>query len=86
MRRPGVDREATLLPHPPDVVSVKDHKRQAEALVQFFLPLQQDRRGRRDDDPADALAHEKLAHDEASLDRLAQTHIVRNEQVHARQE
>jgi len=86
VRGPRVHREPPLLAHATDVVPVEHHEGQPEALVQLLFPLQRHRRRRRDDDAPDALAHQQLADDEPGLDRLAQPHIVRDEQVDARQQ
>ena len=49
MRAPRIDAEAALAPDPLHVLLVEDRKRQAEAGVEFVLPLQEHRRraGRR---------------------------------------
>ena len=86
MRRPGVHREPALLPHAPHIIAIENYEREAEALVQLLLPLEHNRRRRGHDDATDALAHEQLANDEASLDGLSEAHIVRDEEIHAWQQ
>ena len=56
--------------------------KQAEAAVQLVAPLEDDRGRAGDDDLPHPLPHQELADDEARLDRLAQAHVVGDEQVH----
>src|SRR5439155_9498238 len=56
--RPWVDPEATLLPHPRDVLTVEHDERETEARVELALPLIDHRWGARDDDLAGLLAVE----------------------------
>ena len=84
--RPRVNAEAALLAHAADVLAVEHREREPEALFQFVLPLQHHRWRRGHDYAPDALAHEEFADDEPRLNRLAQAHVVGDEQVHARQQ
>ena len=81
MRGPRIDRVPALHTHAPHVLAVKDDERQPEALVQFLFPLQDHGRWRGNDDAPDPLAHKKLADNEAGFDRLAEAHVVGDEQV-----
>ena len=86
MRAPGVDAEAALAADPRHVVLVEDLEGQAEAALQFVLPLEEHRRRAGDDDFADLLAEEQLAGDQPGLDGLAQADVVGDEQVDPRQQ
>ena len=80
---PRVDRVAALLASGGDEVAVVDHEGEPEALLHLVLPLPHHGGGARDHDPADLLAHEKLAKDEPRLDGLPETHVVGDEEVDA---
>ncbi len=58
MGRPGVDAKASLAANLRDKVFVEDLEEQAEALLEFLLPLKQHRRWARHHDLADLLAHQ----------------------------
>jgi len=84
-RRPGV----RAIPAPPpqflQMAGIDDLEGEAELALQLVAPLA-GHRGRSDDhgivDPA---AQQQLAQDQPGLDRLAQPHIVGDQQVDARQ-
>ena len=58
---------------------------EAEALLEFFLPLEQHRRRAGHYDFANLLAHQQLPRNQASLDGLSQADVIGNEEIHARQ-
>ena len=55
-------------------------------MIQLILPLQNHRRRRGNDDAPDALPHQELADDQAGFNGLAKANVVRNKQVHPRQQ
>ncbi len=82
MGGPGVDAPAALAPHLGDVGAVHHRKAQPEAALHLPLPLQH-HRGRCDHHHSvDLLAQQQLAQDEPGLDRLAQAHVIGDEQTH----
>jgi hypothetical protein len=85
VRGPGVGAVAAFASDARDVVAVEDHGGQAETAVEFVAPLQQHRRRADDDEVVDAAAQQQLARDEAGFDRLAEAHVVGDEQVDARE-
>ena len=85
VRRPRVDAEAALTPHTGDVVAVEQLESEPEALLELGLPLLKHRRRRGDNDRLGTLAQQQLARDQARLDRLAETGVISDEQVHARE-
>ena len=85
MRRPGVDGEAPLAAHSGDVCAIEDREREPEARLHLVTPLLQHRRRTGDHDPIDPPAQQQLARDQAGLDRLAETDVVGDEEIDARQ-
>ena len=85
MRPPRIDAEAAFTSHAVQVRAVEDLEDQAEALFEFTLPLFEYRRRRRDDDRLGLLAEQQFACDEPGFDRLAETGVIGDEQIHARQ-
>ena len=83
MSGPGVDAEASLAPNAGDEIFVENLEWQAEALLEFFLPLEQHRRRASDYDFADLLAHQQLSRNQASLDGLSQADVIGDEEIHA---
>lgn len=86
MGRPRVDAETALAPLRHHVVAIEHDEGESEAAVHLVAPLQDDGGRRGNDDAADFLADQELANDQARLDCLAQADVVRDEQVHARQQ
>ena len=84
--RPRVDAVAALLPDALDVIAVEDLEDQAEALFQFVLPLQEHGGRTGDDDFLHATPEQQLAGDQSGFDGLAEAHVVRDEEIHARQQ
>ena len=82
MCRPRVDPVASLLPDPGDVFLVEDLEDHAEPVLQLFLPLQQHRGRTGHDDVLDFLAEQEFSGDQPGLDRLAEAHIIGDEEVH----
>ena len=82
--RPGVDAPAAFAPHAAHVGPVHHRKAHAEAALHFPLPLQHHRRRRHHHHPLHLLAQQQLPHDQPGLDRLAQAHVIGDEQAHPR--
>ncbi len=85
VRAPRIHAEAALAPHPRQIGPVEQLEHEAKTLLELGLPLLKDRGWRRNHDGLGFFAKEKLAGDETSLDRLAETRVVGNEEVDARQ-
>ncbi len=85
VRPPRVHAEPTLTPHRREVLPVQQFEHQPEPLVELRLPLVQHRRRRRDHDRLALLAQQQLAGNQPGLDRLAETSVVRDEQIHTRE-
>ena len=85
VRAPGIDAEAALAPHARKIRAVENLEEEAEAILQLTLPLLEHRRGRGDDNRLRLLAQEQLTRNEARLDGLAETRVVGDEEVDARQ-
>ena len=80
----GVGFKAVGPPELPELVCVENLEAEAELGFHFLLPLERER-GRADDDDASCpVAEQHLLDDEASLDGLAEAHVVGDEQVDAR--
>jgi hypothetical protein len=63
------------------VVPINDGEVETEFLCEFVLPLQQHRSGRGDNNHVDAAPQQQFTHDQARLDRLAETDIIGNQQI-----
>ena len=85
VRAPRIHAEAALAPHPRTIGPVEQLENEAKTLLELSLPLLQDRGWRCDHDGLGFFAKKKLAGDETGLDRLAETRVVGNEEVHAGQ-
>jgi len=85
VRAPGVGPEAAFLPPVADELPRHDLEAQTEAALHLALPLKAHRGGAHDEDEARLLAEDQLLKHEARLDRLAEPHIVGDEEVRARQ-
>ena len=85
VRGPGIDAVATFLADPSDILLVEDLEDHPEAGLQLVPPLEQHRRWARDDDVLHLLAKQQFAGDQPRLDRLAETDVVGDEEVHPRQ-
>lgn len=83
VRRPRIDAEAALPALPHHVVAIQHLERQSEARVHFVAPLQHHGWRRGDDDASNLLPNQQLANDQAGFNRLAETHVVGDEQVDA---
>lgn len=83
--RPRIGRKATTAPQFVEVCTVDDDRFEVETGAEFILPSLQHRRRCRNDDELDAVTEEELAYDEACLDRLAEPHIIGDQQIDARQ-
>jgi len=81
--RERVDAIAPLAPAGENEIAVEDREGEAEAAVELVAPLEDDRGRAGDDDLLHPLPHEQLADDEPRLDRLAQAHVVRDEEADA---
>ena len=67
------------------MAGVDDVEGEAELALQFVAPLAGHRGRGEDDGIIDAAAQQHLAQHQPGLDRLAQAHIVGDQQVDARQ-
>ena len=83
--RPGIDPVATLLTDPGDVLLVEDLEDHPEPVFQLVLPLVEHRWRARHDDVLDLLAEQQFPGNQAGFDRLAEAHVVGDEEVHPRQ-
>lgn len=84
VRGPRIDAVASFDPLLAHVLAVVDHERQAEPFLELLAPLRHDRWRCGDDDAVHALPHHELAKDESRFDRLAQAHVVGDEEIDAR--
>ena len=84
--RPRVDAPAPLPTHLGDVLPVQHGKTQPKAALHLPLPLQHHRRRRYHHHAVHLLTQQQLAHNQAGLNRLAQAHVVGDEQAHPRHE
>lgn len=82
---PGIDPEAAQAAHFGEPVAVDDRERKAEFGFQFVLPLHRHGRWGGDHREVNPPTQQQLAQDQPGLDRLAEAHIVGDEQIHARQ-
>ena len=73
----GVGVQSVAAPHSLHGVGVDDLEAEAELLVHLVLPLQTQAGGADDDGSARSVTQEQLLDDQASLDRLAQAHVIR---------
>jgi hypothetical protein len=81
---PGVGVEAALAAQSLDERAVDDGEIEPELLQHFVAPLDLQGRRANHQDAVGAVAEHQLQEDHAGLDRLAETHVVRDEQVGAR--
>src|SRR5207302_1358017 len=72
--------------NPLDVILVEDLEHQSEASFQFILPLQEHRRGARNDDFPSFFSQQQLACNQGCFDGLSEAHVVGNEEVYPRQQ
>src|SRR3989442_13140657 len=85
MRTPGIHSEPPLSSNLLHVVLVEHLERQTKTGFEFVLPLVKHRRRAADDDLVDLLPQEKLASNQAGFDGFAETNVVCDEQIDARQ-
>ena len=78
----GVGLEAVGAAQLPEPVGVQDLELQSELGLHLLLPLERERGGADDDDPSGPVAEQHLLDDEAGLDRLAEAHVVGDEELH----
>ena len=81
--RPWVCLNAALAAEVLDELAIDDLELEPELLVHFPLPVREIGCGRDDENGTGAVTDQKLLNDKARLNRLAETRIVRDEQVHA---
>ena len=84
-RVPHIDAEAMLALHRGDELAVDDPEGETELGAQFVLPLQGHGGGRGDQREIDAPAQQKLAQDQARFDGLAESNVVGDQEIDARQ-
>ena len=77
-----VRRAAVTTPQLVQLRGVDDREVQAELLGHLVLPLHHQPRRADDHDPLRAVPQQQFQRDQASLDRLAQAHVVGEQQVH----
>jgi hypothetical protein len=77
---PGVGVEAALAAQSLDERAVDDGEIEPELLQHFVAPLDLQGRRANHQDAVGAVAEHQLQEDHAGLDRLAETHVVRDEQ------
>ena len=80
----GVGFEPMGSPEFPELGGVHDREAEAELGLHLLTPLQRERRRADDDDAPCPVSQQHLLHDQASLDRLAEAHVVGDEQVDPR--
>ena len=85
VRGPRIGPEATVATDLRQVLAVQNLEEEAEPLLHFALPLLQHRWRRGDDDGADLPPGEQFAEDQAGLDGLAESGVIRDEEVDARE-
>src|SRR5437773_3210725 len=83
---PWIHSETTFTAHLGQVAPIEDFEYQAEAVFEFALPLFKNGRWCCDHDNLRLLAQKQFASDEARLDRLTETGIIGDEEIHPRQE
>jgi hypothetical protein len=71
-------------PEFPELGGVHDREAEAELGLHLLMPLERQRRRADDDDAPCPVPEQHLLHDEAGLDRLAEAHVVGDEQVDSR--
>jgi hypothetical protein len=80
----GVGFESVGSPQLPELSGVDDREAEAELGLHLLAPLERER-GRADDDDAPCpVPQQHLLDDQAGLDRLAEAHVVGDEQVDPR--
>jgi hypothetical protein len=82
---PGVHAKAAFLSAPSDELARHHLEAQTEAALHLGLPLEGDGGWTRDEHEVGLLAEQQLLKHQARLDGLAETHVVRDEQVGARE-
>src|SRR2546428_36431 len=85
MRAPWIHRESALAAYAFHVVLVENHEGQSESILKLLLPLKKHRWRTRHDDLPDFLSDQQFAGDQTSFNRLPETNIISDKQIHARQ-
>ena len=80
MGSPRINAEPALPEHPGQVGPIENLEHEAEAVLEFTLPLLDHGRGHGDHDGLDLLAEEQLASDQARFDRLTQAGVGGDEE------
>jgi hypothetical protein len=83
--RPGVHGEAALAPQLAHAFAIDDVEGETELALELVLPLHDHRRRCGNHDQIDAPSQEKLARDKPGFDGFAETDVVRDQQIDARQ-
>ena len=81
MRAPGIYAETPLTTNSFHVFLVEDFESEPESNFEFVLPLEEHRRRAADDDFLRLFTQKEFSGDKSRFNRLAQTDIVRNEEV-----
>ena len=82
---PRIDREAAPAAQLADALAIDDVEGEAELALELVLPLHEHGGRRGDHDQVDAPPQQQLADDEPGLDGLAETDVVGDQQIDARQ-
>lgn len=85
MSGPRIHAESPFASPRIDVRLVEDGEAETKSLSKLVAPLQNDGRGRCNDDALHALAQQQFLQYEASFDGLAKAHVIGDEEVHAGQ-
>src|SRR5690606_16182739 len=80
-RGPRVDRVAPVATNTFDIVAVENLEAQAEACIEFVLPLAKHGWRAGNHDISDAAAEEQFGGDETGLNGLTETHVIGDEEV-----
>ena len=80
----GVGFEPVRPPELPELGGVHDREAEAELGLHLLTPLERERRRADDDDAPCPVPEQHLLHDQAGFDRLAEAHVVGDEQVDPR--
>jgi hypothetical protein len=81
---PGIYPISALSAFAENVVAVEDNKIEAKSILEFILPLEDDRWWARDNDRPHLLAHDQFAQDQTSFNSLAESNIIGYEKVSSR--
>ena len=81
--RPGIDVQAARPPQPAHQLRIDDAELQAKLIAHLVAPLELQRRWADNQHRPRTVAQDQLLDDEARLNRLAEAHIIGDEQIGA---